>query len=332
MRRWLSLMVTGVLLVAAACASGVEGPQTYAVEVDAPSPEGEKLQVSAFFPGELTAAAGDSIEFSNKSTEAPHTITFGVLADRSNQPQLLTPEGENAAAFAPCRNAGDPTPQITKCESQELGAYDGTGYWNSGLLSPAPAPADEGPKDVTVELADDIPAGQYTFVCVLHPFMNGAITVVEDEADREAPEDVATEAAAARDDALESGQAIEEPDLETEGETQIVSAGWGDRVSSLNRFAPAQIDVSVGTKVRWVPRSPYEPHTVTFEPADDTNPFAPSGVRSGSSYTGGLANSGLIGAEGTPFAGTFELTFAEAGEYKYGCLLHPGQEGTVKVT
>ncbi len=335
MRRSITLAAVALLLIAGGCASGVSGPQTYAVQVDSPSPEGKKFQTSAFFPGDVSVVAGDTIEFANASTEAPHTITFGVLADRSNQPQLLTPDGENPAAFGPCRNADDPKADLAKCESQELGAYDGTGFWNSGLLVPAPAPEEAGPKDITVELADDIPTGEYTFVCVLHPFMNGNITVVEDEGDRETPEDITAAAQEASDAAVLAGDDLEEPKLERDGETYVVSAGWGDRIIAVNKFAPAQVDVEAGSTVRWVARSPYEPHTITFESpfeGEDPASFVPGGVKSGSAYTGGFSNSGLLGAEGGPFATSFELSFPKAGEYKYVCALHPGQEGAVKVT
>ena len=290
---------------------------------------------SAFFPGSLEVSPGDTIEFTNASSQAPHTITFGVLADRSNQPQLLGPEGENPAAFGPCRNEDDPTPQLNKCESQELGAYDGTGYWNSGLLVPAPAPEEAGPKDISVELADGIPAGEYTFTCVLHPFMNGTVTVVEDEADREAPEDIATAAQEAADEAVMAADELETPELEEDGDTLVVSAGWGDRVTAVNLFAPETVEVKAGGKVRWVARSPYEPHTITFESpfeGEDPASFVPGGVKSGSAYTGGFSNSGLLGPEGGPFSTSFELTFPNAGEYKYVCALHAGQEGTVRVT
>jgi plastocyanin len=336
MRR-LTIVMALLGLIAGACSSGLSGHQSYSLNVDAASPAGKKFQVSAFFPGRITVNPGDTIKFTNRSTEAPHTITFGVLADRSNQPQLVLPTGENPVAFGKCYSEDNPTPQLTKCPHAQLPAYNGAGYWNSGVLQPAPAPAAAGAKTVTVELSDDIPAGQYAFVCVLHPLMNGVLAVTEEEQDRKSPEDVLTEA---RDDAagaLADAQKIEEPKLETSGNTVTAAAGWGDRVTSVNRFAPDPIEVKTGTTVQWVARSPYEPHTVTFdspykEPADPKS-FMPGGVKSGSGYTGGFANSGLLGPQGGPFpSGPFALRFDKAGTYTYVCTLHPGQQGVVKVT
>lgn len=337
MRRTIHIAVLALLLVASGCAGGVSGPQTYGIDVDAPSPEGEKLQVSAYFPGSIEVSPGDTLVFRNKSTEAPHTVTFGVLADRSNQPRLLTPQGENPVAFGACYSEDNPTPELAQCPHDELPDYNGTGYWNSGVLQPAPAPEQAGAKEIEVALTEDIPQGRYSFVCVLHPFMNGTVTVIEEEGDRSKPEDVTEAAATAAEDALTDAQGLDEPELEREGDSVTVAAGWGDRVTSVNRYGPAEVSVKAGTTVQWVARSPYEPHTITFEstfkaPADPAS-FQPGGVKSGSDYTGGFANSGLLGPEGGPFpSAPFALKFTKVGEYSYQCTLHPGQSGVVKVT
>lgn len=333
-------IIVGLLavgLLASGCSSGVSGPQTYAVDADLASPGTEALQVSAYFPGTVKAAAGDEIEFTNKSTEAPHTVTLGVKADRTNQPAILDAKGaESPVAFGPCFSEEDPTPQLAACPTTELPEFAGTGYWNSGVLSPAPAPEAAGPKTVTVKLADDIVAGEYAFVCVLHPFMNGTLEVGEED-ERITPEEVTEAASNDSEEALVEAQDIEAPELETEGNTVTAAAGWGDNITSVNLF-PSEIAVKKGQTVRWTARSPYEPHTVTFEspykaPADPAS-FAPGGVKSGSDYTGGFSNSGLFGAEGTPFAppAPFELKFTKAGEYSYLCTLHANMKGVVKVT
>lgn len=324
-----------VLGVAAACSSGPSGPQTYAISMDQASPEGEKLQFSAYYPGSVKVSPGDTIVVTNSSTEAPHTVTLGVKADRSDQPALFVPE-ENPAAFGPCASDQAPTPELKECASTELPEFDGTGYWNSGLLQPASAPDEAGAKEVEVRLASDIEAGDYAMVCVLHPFMNGTVQVV-DEGERESAEAVVDAGASAASDALSAAEDIEEPAGERDESSVSVAAGWGDRVIAVNRFAPAEIEVATGTTVRWSVESPYEPHTVTFEspyeqPADPAS-FEPGGVASGGDYAGGFANSGLLGPEGGPFnAGPYDLTFTTAGEYTYVCTLHPGQTGTVRVT
>ncbi|HYZ91975.1 MAG TPA: plastocyanin/azurin family copper-binding protein [Actinomycetota bacterium] len=323
-------------LLAAGCGREMSGSRIYQVDIDVPSEGGRKLQVSAFFPGRLRVSAGDTITFTNRSTEAPHTITFGVAPDRSNQPKLLTQDGENPSAFGKCYGKGKPKPSLTTCASKTLPAYNGTGYWNSGLLQPASAPDPAGPKSVSVKIAERTPKGEYAFVCVLHPFMNGTLSVGIAEDSPSSPEDVTAEGAADAQSALAAARALERPRLFVHGNAVTVSAGWGDRVISVNRFAPARVVVRVGMTVEWVTQSLYEPHTVTFASpytrTADPKSFRPSGRKSGSSYSGGLANSGLLGPPGGPFpSGPFTLKFTKAREYRYVCTLHPGMNGVVVV-
>jgi plastocyanin len=322
--------------VAAGCGRELSGPQIYSVDIDVPSRAGNKLQVSAFFPGQLRASAGDTITFTNRSTEAPHTITFGVLPDRSNQPKLLTQEGENPSAFGRCYGKGKPKPTLTTCASTTLPAFTGKGYWNSGLLQPASAPEGAGPKSVSVKIAETTPKGEYAFVCVLHPFMNGSVSVGFAEDGRKSPRVVAAEGRVAARKALTAAMALRRPLLFPHGNAVTVSAGWGDRVTSVNSFSPSRVVVRVGMTVEWLTQSLYEPHTVTFaspyqRPADPKS-FRPSGAKSGSSYSGGLANSGLIGPPGSPFpSAPFTLKFTKPREYNYVCTLHPGMNGVVVV-
>jgi plastocyanin len=331
MTRKVTLLLLLVAFVLPGCNRSDDGPRRYWIDADAASTKTEKAQYSAFYPGALTVAPGDTLRFRNRSTEAPHTITFGINADRSNQPNILTDAGENPVVVEPCDIDDLPKPELFKCSDKKLKAYDGEGFWNSGFLLPKPAPKNAGPKTVSMKLASDIPAGDYTYVCILHPFMNGQITVIEEGEDRDKPVDARKEAQQQFKSAKSAAREIEEPEVERDGDSVTVAAGWGDKTISFNRFAPATLEVDSGTTVSWENQSPYEPHTVTFEADDDTDPFAPGGVKSGSSYSGGFAHSGLFGGEGTPFEGEFSLTFTKPGEYEYVCLIHTEQQGTVKV-
>jgi plastocyanin len=69
-------------------------------------------------------------------------------------------------------------------------------------------------------------------------------------------------------------------------------------------FAPAQLDVKVGTTVTWTNRDDI-PHTVVC--------------------------AGKFRSKAMDTDGTFSFTFTEAGEYKYFCSLHPHMTGSVKV-
>lgn len=333
MRRYLAPSVALVLLIGSACGQGVSGTQSYSVGVDAASPEGKNFQYSTFFPSTIKASPGDSIVFENRSTQAPHTITFGVKPDRSNQPPVVLPDGtESAVADEPCFSEAEPTNKLVKCPSKELPAYEGSGYWNSGFLAPAPAPA-PAPKEVTLELADSIEPGQYRYLCILHGPMSGVIEVVE-EGEREPAEDVVEVADEQLAKVRSDADAIDDPQVGA----NTVAAGWSGGVTAANRFLPATLEVKSGTKVTWNALSDYEPHTVSFGPnyksgMPGEGQTAPSGVKSGGQYTSGDANSGIFGKPGGPFPpGPFELTFTTPGTYAYVCVLHPGMQGTVKVT
>jgi plastocyanin len=155
------------------------GPLTYTVVVDGPSPEGKNIQLGAYFPGGLKVHAGDTVVFDNKSTQAPHTISFGINSDRSNSPAPLTKAAAfNPAVFGPCVTAADPTPDLEACPeppAAQLPAYAGKGYWNSGVLAPAAAPA--GAKQVSVKFDESVAPGSYNYACILHALMGGFVTV-----------------------------------------------------------------------------------------------------------------------------------------------------------
>ena len=332
MRRTIPIAAIALLLVASGCAGGVSGPQTYSVGVDAASPEGKNLQYSTFFPSMVKASPGDSIVFENRSTQAPHTISFGVAANRSNQPAVVLPDGtESPVVQLPCYSEDNPTPELTVCPHKELPAYGGTGYWNSGFLNPAPAPA--GVKKVTVELADSIEPGRYQYLCLLHGPMVGAIEVVTED-ERESPDAVVELGDAEVENVRADADDISDPEVGA----GVVAAGWSRGVTAVNRFVPATIEVKAGTKVTWEAFSDYEPHTVSFGPnfkagVPAEGQTAPSGAKSGSAFAGGESNAGIFGKAGGPFPpGPFSLTFTKAGEYAYVCVLHPEMAGTVKVS
>ena len=71
MGKRLGIVVFGLALVASACSGGVKGAQIYRIQSDQPEPTGKKIQFSQWFPGAITAQAGDTLIFSNLSSEAP---------------------------------------------------------------------------------------------------------------------------------------------------------------------------------------------------------------------------------------------------------------------
>ncbi|MGH8991898.1 MAG: cupredoxin domain-containing protein [Acidimicrobiia bacterium] len=314
-------------------AAAERGPLTYTVAVDGPSPEGKNVQLSAYFPGLVKVHAGDTVVFDNKSTQAPHTISFGINSARSNSPSPVTRTATfNPAVFGPCVTTAEPTADLEACPeapAPQLPPYSGKGYWNSGVLAPAVAPA--GVKQVSVKFDESVPPGSYPYACILHGLMGGSITVVATDASRDVPEESAAKGATAAAGAATAAAAIPDP---TAPPGNVV-AGWGDNLTAVNRFSPAVVEIAAGDTVTWKGASTYEPHTITFEPPfsnpEDPRAVPPTGTKSGGTYTKGFTNSGFIGPKPFP-AETFSLRFARAGDYSYVCALHPGMAGTVKVT
>jgi plastocyanin len=126
---------------------------------------------------------------------------------------------------------------------------------------------------------------------------------------------------------------------EAPGELQL-HAGMNDPKDpniAVLEYLPEKVRVVVGEKVTWIFDGP-EPHSVTFVPPGSPvpsaendpslfGPTAPTGAYDGTT----LVNSGVlpVGEPGT--AATFSMTFADAGDYAYYCVLHPNMIGTVTV-
>lgn len=335
MRKILVILAVGALVAAGACgksksssAKGPTGPQSYVVDADAAAPATQ--QIAAYFPGVLKVRPGDTITFANKSAHDPHTITFGISADHSNAPAPVINGGKNInpAEFQPCF-ADTSSPTMTCPPPPAVApAYTGKGYWNSGWLA-----ADLPNKSYKMTLGTSIAPGEYSYTCLLHPFMQGTIQVVAKDGDRLSPSAVAAAAATASRQQLANAAALKPP-AATPG---TVSAGYGDRIIAVMAFEPSTITIKAGETVTWKPGSLYEPHTVTFQSPfkspGDPGATLPLGVKSGGSYTGGATSSGIFGPKPFPFpTDSFSLKFPKAGTYDYVCILHDGMKGTVTVT
>jgi plastocyanin len=313
------------------------GPQQYSAVVDGPSTLGaENFVLGAFFPKTLAVRPGDTVVFDNRSSNDVHTVSFGLKADRSDQPGLVKDGGENPAVFEPCFAAA-PKPDLT-CPAPPAAApeFNGKGYWNSGVILPTALPAEAGPKQTTVKVAAGIAPGPYTIFCLLHPFMQGTLNVVATDAERQAPTAVAAAADKEVGEAKAAAAGLAAPATTPSATGATVTASWGDKAAAVNRFNPETVSVKVGQTVVWHDASEWMPHTVSFSPPFKTpsepKAFLPAGAKSGARFAGGVAHSGVIGPK--PFLPTdsFSLVFTKAGKYPYVCLLHPGMAGTVDVT
>jgi plastocyanin len=126
-----------------------------------------------FFPQNLNVKAGTTVEFKLSSKREVHTITFG--------PAAYTTEIENTFT-SPLPSAGGPPtlvvnplaayPSDVPTLPAYTGANHGNGFEGAGILAAGP------PLPSAVKITFTKP-GVYSYECVIHPNMDGKITVTK---------------------------------------------------------------------------------------------------------------------------------------------------------
>ena len=332
---------TGTPVNAPTSTTSTSGPATLSVNVGEADSAHPLYDFLAFYPSSISAHPGDTLRLVNPTKGTPHTVTFGVLPDHSNQPALLTPGvGFTAIAGGPCVSTQPVTATTTTCpgapaapppaapagtpppEVALAAPFAGQPFYNSGIFV--------GGQTAVLPLSADIKPGAYRFICLLHPTMAATLTVVPAASPIQAADAVASAAdrqlAADRTDAATVAAGVATPAVGN------IQAGVVGKELTVNMFFPGTLTVSAGQTVTWKDDG-YEPHVIvlgrTITPEDPLVFGAPS-LASGSSYSGGLAVSGLIG--GKPFpSSTYALKFPTAGSYPYTCAIHPGMAGVITV-
>lgn len=222
-----------VVLVAAgglaACGSAsAAGAQTRKVLVDYNNDE-FAVSVLEYYPKKLTIRPGDTVEFEQKWTGEPHSVTMGrvvddniaplvdlferVLADPDNFPRDEPEEfavfeealpyafGEDGLAqntAQPCYvteaeyDGSYPGDEDTPCENTRQPVFSNDyAIYNSGLI---PFEGVKG-NSFEVELADDLEPGTYSFYCNVHgPLQYGQLDVVAPGSDIPSAGEVAKQA------------------------------------------------------------------------------------------------------------------------------------------
>jgi plastocyanin len=119
-----------------------------------------------FAPQDLTIHAGDTVEWTNRDVEAPHTVTF---TSGDVVPEFVLTEPQQSGPPKLVLN-----PQVAAPAGGDT--YSGSGYFNSGMIWGTEVPI---PGSRTYSLTFDTP-GTYDYVCVIHDEvgMVGTITVL----------------------------------------------------------------------------------------------------------------------------------------------------------
>jgi plastocyanin len=302
----------------------------------------ELIELHAFFPGEITINAGDAIWF-DFGMGGFHTVSFLSGGDL---PPIFIPDPE-----AGTPTAGGPPKLILNPAilfPTPGDSYDGTGYANSGI------DVFRDPSQPYV-LKFTAP-GTYDYLCIVHSAVMKARVVVQ-EAGTAAPKTQADYDQAAAD---EIAKLYEQAATEKAKYTQATSTQNADGTTSweatvgaggetqvrIQSFLPIELEIKAGDKVKWVNRSPGEPHTVSFIGAGEVPPedntveqfadgtpkfvqsmetFLPQG---GNVWHGtGWMNSGFTGIPQLGLPMEFEATFDTPGDYVYYCALHGDSQG-----
>ncbi|MER3439074.1 MAG: hypothetical protein C4346_16620, partial [Chloroflexota bacterium] len=301
----------------------------------------ELIELHTFFPSEITFNAGDSIWF-DMTMQGFHTVTFPMGGE---VPPLLVPDPEAATP-----TAGPPKLIFNPHVVFPAGGpeFDGTAFLNSGI-------------DVFRDPSQPLivkftTPGSFNYLCVPHAsVMHGKVNVVESGAalpmdqaayDQAAADEMAKlyEQGRAEKQQYAQATATQRPDGTTLWEATM-GAG-GATVVRVQAILPNPLEIKVGDTVKWVNRSPGEPHTVTIvgagaTPPEDTlvesfadgtpkfvqNPatFLPQG---GNTFAGtGFVNSGFTGIPQLGLPMDWECTFTAAGEFTTYCALHGDAKG-----
>jgi plastocyanin len=278
-------------------------PRTWTVHVGNESHD-QAIQGMAFLPKNIYIDAHDTIHWVANSAEI-HTVTF-----------LAT--GQTIGSTQPF----DPTNPL---ELLKQGGrwYDGTSYYNSGVLSNV---SDSGfPAGRSYSLGFP-KTGTFTYWCLVHGMvMKGTVHVrpagthypyAQWQYDRQS-------AKVAR-AILRDGYDLWE-DTADQATNHVVFEGNDNGVSMVMRFIRPTVYVHVGQTVKFMNVGMGAPHTVTFGP-EPANLFPPLGDPT--HFSGGQLNSGI-----QPPGASFTVTFTKAGTFTYICGLHDfmGMVGKVVV-
>lgn len=313
MRGRLKALLAIVALVAVGCGDGDGGgesgrnegaakgkatPVTLPVSVDA-RPDDFSASFFAYFPSDVTARPGDTVEFTSVFSGEPHTVALGKVIDEAltafasvppgtalppavrdklaKAPSFFAPDETELdadplpAAAQPCfLESVDPPPREA-CTPDQREQPEFTGrqaFFSSGFL----------PDETTfeVDLADDITPGTYQFMCLVdRTEMTGKLTVVLADQRIATPTVVRTKARAEIDEAVSALQPRAQKVLSIT--TAEAMAGTPDdegapdpSVSSTVNVFPDEVSIPTGGAVTWAVNGA---HTISFNAPEDARPL-----------------------------------------------------------
>ena len=259
-------------LVLAAPVGAVDAPATVTADMPSAVPAGRIWAFNDFFPRTVTVRTGTDLQFINQGfhtfTVLPTSGTTAKQDQHGNGVALSdtddTTRNLNGTTHAVLNNAAL-GPTSTTCGAPTAPcSFDGTAVVSSGVPAGPPAP-------FVVHVAAS--PGTYVFVCRVHAGMTGKLKVVAASAEVPSATQVQHQIAKQIAKDLKGAWAADRhasQDAEVENHdrsrTWHVTAGTSSRDGkvALLEFFPRNLDARPGDKVVFTPKSPNEPHTVTF--------------------------------------------------------------------
>jgi plastocyanin len=328
---------------------------TFDVAVGASQRPAANADFDQFFPSTITIHVGDTVRWTFNGF---HSVSF--LAAGQRRPPLVVPNpshpvtGIHGANGKPFWFNGLPSfdlnPQIAFPTPDST--YDGTGYRNSGVPLP---PGAKFSYSLTFTKA-----GTFHYTCLIHLGMNGTVNVVP--ASQAVPSQAAVNAAAVAQ--FKADNTVARSLARTRPPANTVVVGPSKGTVFLMTFGPRVKHIHVGDTLTFkIPTGTAETHTVTFGPEAyvrqleqslitpvpnaagpptlQVNPLAfyPSDAPprlppfNGRNHGNGFLNSGFMDANPeTPLPSEVRIKFTKRGTYHYGCVIHPGMDGTIVVS
>ena len=346
------------------------GPQRFQVQVDGKA-EDSNAVFAAFFPDNLTARPGDTVDFLLPHfTGDPHTVTFGRLfqTDVTKIPPVLADqpsEGRTAdvnRSVAESCFLDDGLPPYSRtggapaCPKVAQPEFNGRqNLFNSGFLA-------EGER-FSVKLAGDLRPGTYPFRCLIHGNrMTGNLKVAEPTTPVPSPSEV--EAAGKR--ALLSTARSLSGGLTGGTPERALAGGRVIPNGFVAEFSPKEFTVATGATVTWDftlthtvsinatedavgillkdPSGAVRVNRPAVDPSDSPDPPAELALfdnltSKSASIDGGrfdgasFKSSGLMSqnVDGRTTV-TYKLTFTRPGTYQIRCLVHPDMKARITVS
>jgi plastocyanin len=351
-----SRRITVVLAAVAACLGsawiGAGAAFALVAPVSAGPPQRpsiEHLDFDGFFPSTTVIHVGDSVKW---AINGFHSVTF--LAKGQPLPPLIVTSGAVPisgrldATGSPFWFNGNPTQIINPQAGAPAGgkSYNGNGFLSSGLPGEGP------PKPFTVKFTK---AGTYTFHCVVHPGMQGAVKVLPKGAAIPSASQDRTAAVAQEQADVKQARKLAKV---TPAPATVLAGNDGNGPVAWLRFFPSNLTVKVGTTVEFKIASKREVHTITFGPSAYTseiektftaplpggggpptigvNPLGgypsdppPLPPYTGSNHGNGFEGAGILSLGGGPLPSSAKITFTKAGVYDFECVIHENMDGKV---